>query len=127
PILKTLARKQMDKPTAMVSRGATLMPISAQPCASFRGSRKNTWRLATGSLPTARNITAPRTAVSMTANSGEHHAISVEGRARRSRASMAALPFPQAAHPAPHEVHRRFARRDGRRNAALGHDDQAIG
>src|SRR5690606_39248619 len=127
PILKTLARKQIDSPTAMVSSGATFMPTSAQPLRSLMGSRKNTRRLATGSFPTAMNSATPHSAVSDTASSGESQAIRTDGCARRSSLTIGHLRCtPQAAHPAAHQIEGRLPRGQGRRHAPLRHHDEAI-
>src|SRR5690606_13961290 len=127
PILNTLARKQMDRPTAIISSGATLTPTSAQPCRSLMGSRKNTCRLASGSLPTAMKSRLPHKAVSSTASRGEHHAIRREGWARRSSISMTRLFIPEATHPAADQIKGCLTGGNGRGHAALGHHHEAIG
>src|SRR5690606_1914630 len=127
PILKTLARKHMDSPTAIMSRGATLTPTSAQPWRSLMGSRKKTSRLATGSLPTAMNRMLPHKAVRITAIKGDIQAITLDGCARRSSTSMPGLHVPQTAHPATNQIQRRLARGQRRGHPAFGHDHKAVG
>src|SRR5690606_19198805 len=133
PILNTLARKHMARPTEMSSRGATLTPTSDQPCRSLMGSRKNTARLAKGSLPTATNNTSPHTIVSNTANTGENQDIQTDGRARGSSLNMRGFLFrrtgavPQTAHPLADQVEVGIRSHNGRRHPALGDHLQAVG
>src|SRR5690606_12718930 len=109
PILNTLARKHMARPTEIISNGASLTPTSDQPRRSLSGSRKNMARLAKGSFPTARNRKKPHAMVSSTASTGENHDIQAEGCARGSSLNMGGLRShsttrPQAAHPLPDEI-----------------------
>src|SRR5690606_17662578 len=84
--------------------------------------------------PTARNKNMPQTMVSATANSGDNHAITADGRARRSSLSMSRLGAlrpvgcaPKAAHPATDQIKGGVGGSDRGRETALGKHDQTVG
>src|SRR5690606_3949085 len=135
PILNTLVRKHSASPTDISNSGATLTPISDQPCRLLMGSRKNTARPSIGDFPTAENMMAPQIAVSTTARNGESQDIRREGSARGMSSSMGSLrlggrygrPGPQPAHPLTDLLALRVGDRHRRGQAPLGNDHQAIG
>src|SRR4029078_9676397 len=79
-------------------------------------------------LPRMRKRHVPMTTVIASAISGEAIDIARDGSARASSFSRARArcALPEAAHPFADALDRRFGRRDARRDAALGDDDQAI-
>src|SRR5690606_39555925 len=100
-------------------------------------SQKNTRRPCTGSLPRARNISAPKTTVIASASSGEARLQNRDASGRGSSFSMLVLlppPLgegrgggtPQPAHPLADQRHGRPRPRDRGRQAPLGDHVQAV-
>eukprot|EP01022_Parablepharisma_sp_SALTPOND_P021557 TRINITY_DN427_c2_g1_i1.p1 TRINITY_DN427_c2_g1~~TRINITY_DN427_c2_g1_i1.p1 ORF type:complete len:1458 (+),score=547.10 TRINITY_DN427_c2_g1_i1:21634-26007(+) len=139
PMFQMLARKHTARPSAHRISGIDFNSSSLMARLPLKGSTRNTFSPASGSLPSARNSSAPSSSVATMAITGDRQVIVFDGAPRNSRRSgkpmrsaMAHLRtggrgvIPQAAHPHAHLLAGGLFDRDGGREPSLGDHMQAI-